>query len=371
MNFPFCPGKCHFCSFGSRLYDQPVVTRYIEALLRELKQYGETDPFRNREVSTVYLGGGTPTLNTEALPRLIHQLKRCFRLDPAAEISLEAHPADIRSERLNPLLEAGFNRISFGAQSFHGPDLEWMNRGHTVQDIYDACRQARKAGFENINIDLIYGFPGQTLEMWQENLVSAINLLPEHISIYGLTLEEKTYLDYLKKQGKFEESDDDLQAEMYLLAIRLLEEGGFRQYEVSNFAKPKFESRHNLHYWSEGDYLGIGSHAASYLAGTHSLNEGTVEGYIRKVNEKGTATNSSDTLDLEEQFKQALVFGLRKRSGVRFSDLRPEYSPYFGSTLPKLIELVQTGFLKRNLESYFSLTEKGLLFSDHVSMTLI
>ncbi|MBI1824455.1 MAG: radical SAM family heme chaperone HemW [Nitrospirae bacterium] len=371
LNFPFCPGKCHFCSFGSRMYHQPVVIRYLEAILSELSHYRHAVSIRNRVVSTIYIGGGTPTLISEDLPRLINEIRNQFDLEPAAEISLEAHPSGIQTDRLIPLIQAGFNRISLGVQSFHGPDLEWMNRGHTVQEIYSAFRQAREAGFENINIDLIYGLPGQTIEQWERNLYSAINLSPEHLSIYGLTVEEKTYLDYLKKQGKFEESEDDLQADMYLLALRMLDQEGYHQYEVSNFARPGFESRHNLHYWSEGDFLGIGSHAASYIAGVHSLNETTVEGYVRKVNEKGTAIEELEVLDPEGQFKQALVFGLRKKSGIKLSNLKPEYEPYFRAVLPRLFDLVETGFLKQSRDVHFSLTEKGLLFSDHVSMILI
>jgi oxygen-independent coproporphyrinogen-3 oxidase len=370
LNFPFCPNKCHFCSFGSRIFQQPVVSRYFEAVQKEIIHYGGNSSYRKRMVNTVYVGGGTPTLISEDLPLLIKTIKRHFQIDPSAEISLEAHPAGIRSERLIPLLHEGFNRISLGVQSFHDPDLEWMNRGHSVQEVYDAVHHVRQAGFKNLNLDLIYGFPGQTLSKWKKNLYSAVKLSPEHLSVYGLTLEEKTYLDYLKKQGRFEESDDELQAEMYQMALRVLRNEGFIQYEVSNFSKPGFESKHNLHYWTQGDFLGVGAHAASYYKGVHALNETSVEGYIRKVYENGTAVAESERLDLEGQFKEALVFGLRKSAGVRLSDLNSEYRPYFTLYLPRLAALSEEGFLKQDEDEYFSLTEKGLLFSDHISVTL-
>lgn len=370
INFPFCPNKCHFCSFGSRIFQQPAVSRYFKAVQSEISYYGGDATYRARKVSSVYVGGGTPTLSSEDLPLLLKTLKNYFLIASSAEISLEAHPSGLRSERLVPLLQEGFNRISLGVQSFHDPDLKWMNRGHSVQEVYEAVLQAREAGFKNMNLDLIYGFPGQTLSQWKENIYSAVKLSPEHLSVYGLTVEEKTYLDYLKKEGRFEEINDELQADMYQMAIRILEKEGFAQYEVSNFAKPGFESKHNLLYWTQGNFLGIGAHAASYEDGVHTLNDGTVEGYIRKVDQNGTAVVESERIDLEGQFKEALVFGLRKRTGIRLSELNPEYRRYFALYLTKLEALSKEGFLKQNGRESFSLTEKGVLFSDHISVTL-
>jgi len=336
-----------------------------------MSHYGQVSALKERVANTVYIGGGTPTLVSQELPLMIKNLRNQFQLDTFAEISLEAHPAGIQTEDLIPLLRAGFNRISLGIQSFHDSDLVYLNRGHTVQEAYEAFYHARHAGFKNISIDLIYGLPGQTISQWKDNIFSAVKLSPEHLSVYGLTLDDRTYFDYLKKQGKLEETEDELQAEMYLFARRELEKEGFIQYEVSNFAKPGFESQHNLYYWTQGDFLGLGAMAASFLKGVHSMNEKTVEGYIRKITAFGSAVEQSERLDLESQFKEALVFGLRKNTGVKLSELNPEYFSFIGSSLPKLLALCHEGFLKQVQEEHFILSEKGLLFSDHVSMTLI
>ena len=370
LNFPFCPVKCHFCSFGSKLFHPPTVSRYMKAIQRELIYYSKIPVYQEKVVNTVYIGGGTPTLVSEDLPELLKSIQNHFKLESSAEITVEAHPSGISSERLSGLVRGGFNRISFGVQSFLDSDLIRMNRGHSVQEVYDAYQHARQAGFKNINLDLIYGLPGQTLCQWEENLQSAIELSPEHLSVYGLTLEEKTYFYHMSRQGTFEEADDTIQAEMYQVAIQKLKREGFNQYEVSNFARPGHESRHNLHYWTQGNFLGLGAFASSYFEGVHTSNLSSVEGYLRKVDETGSAIEHSESLDLESRFKEALIFGLRKCAGISLSEFDPEYQTYFHRVLPKLIGLSRQGFLDHESENSFSLTENGLLFSDHVSMIL-
>ncbi|MHB8481268.1 MAG: radical SAM family heme chaperone HemW [Nitrospiria bacterium] len=370
LNFPFCPVKCHFCSFGSRLFHLPTVNRYFEAIQRELIHYSGILAYRERVVNTVYIGGGTPTLVSEGLPQLLKSVQNCFELDSAAEITVEAHPAGISSERLSGLVQGGFNRISFGVQSFRDSDLTLMNRGHSVQEVYEAYDYARGAGFKNINLDLIYGLPGQTLSQWEENLHSAINLSPEHLSVYGLTLEEKTYFYHLNQQGAFEEAEDEIQAEMYRMTLQMLKQAGFNQYEVSNFARAGFESRHNLHYWTQGNFLGLGASACSYFEGVHTSNISSVEGYLRKVAETGTTVEQTEVLDLGTRFKEALIFGLRKNAGIRLSSFDSGYQSFVEGYLPKLTGLSRQGFLKNVNDDSFSLTEKGLFYYDHISMTL-
>lgn len=370
LNFPFCPVKCHFCSFGSKLFQRTTVNRYMEAIKQELIQYSQIPAYQEKVVNTVYIGGGTPTLVSEDLPELIKCVQDHFHLGSSPEITVEAHPAGISTERLTRLVQGGFNRISFGAQSFHDDDLTRLNRGHSVQEVYEAYHHARQAGFGNINLDLIYGLPEQTLAQWQENLISAVKLSPEHLSIYGLTLEEKTYFYHLHQHGTFEEVEDEIQADMYRLGIQTLKTAGFNQYEVSNFAKPGFESRHNFHYWTQGNFLGLGAFASSYFEGVHSSNVPSVEGYLRKIEENGMAIEHAESLDVKTRFKEALIFGLRKNAGIRLSEFDPEYREFFNTYLPKLIGLSNEGFLKREDEEAFSLTETGLLYSDHISMTL-
>jgi oxygen-independent coproporphyrinogen-3 oxidase len=370
LNFPFCPVKCHYCSFGSRLFHRETVDRYMAALKKEIRHYGEDPLYRERGVDTVYLGGGTPTLIADELPGLLDEIKTHFQVAPSVETTLEAYPSGMSAESFSRLKEGGFNRISFGVQSFLDEDLTFFNRDHTAQDVYQAFNQARQAGFKNISLDLIYGPPGQTLARWEENLTLALDLEPEHLSVYGLTLEDKTYFDYLKDHGKFIEADDGLQGEMYLAALRRLKSRGYEQYEVSNFARSGFECRHNLYYWTQGNFLGLGATASSYIEGTHFSNISSIDGYIRKINEEGSAMEHSETLDPEGRFKEGLIFGLRKCSGITLSDFGPEYEDYLEKYRIKLKKLVGQGFLKNDHQDVFSLTDTGLLFSDHISMTL-
>lgn len=371
IQFPFCPTRCHFCSFGTHVYHAPSVNRYLDALKREIRFYGENPRLKEYEAETLYLGGGTPTLAPEEIPPLIEEIRRHFQVSPKAEISLEAHPGALSQKDLRIFRESGFNRLTLGVQSFSEEDLLAMNRGHGAEDSRRAYHQARSEGFENVALDLIYGMPGQTLGRWEEELEEAIGMGPEHLSVYGLTIEEDTVFHYLREKGKFKETDEETQAAMYLSARKKIRESGYRHYEISNYAREGFECRHNLLYWTQGEFLGLGASASSYLGETHFSNVESVDGYIRKVEMEGSGAESPERLAPEKQFREALVFGLRKCSGVRLSQMKAAYRPFFPAVLPMLSELSKEGFLQEEDCDLFHLSERGLLLADHVSQRLI
>jgi oxygen-independent coproporphyrinogen-3 oxidase len=370
LSFPFCPVKCHYCAFGTRLYSPNGVSRYGEGIRAELNMARRRPELGGRTVGSIYIGGGSPTLLPDELSNDLKQIKEHFDVRPDAEISLEAYPSGIHAENLAPLVKEGFNRISFGVQSFFDEDLVRMNRSHTAREVHDAIRESRDAGFWNLNLDLIYGLPGQTLRQWEENLRIALQISPEHLSVYGLTIEENTHLSFLEKRGRFRETDDELTAEMFETAISILRGAGYHHYEISNFARPGRESRHNLLYWTQGDFLGIGPGAASYLSGRHTLNEATLDGYLRKIHDGESPVAESETLTIESRLQDAIVFGLRKLSGVHLESMQEAYRSLMPGWIPRLDKLVDQGYLRKTGKSRFSLTEKGILFSDHVSMML-
>src|SRR5437660_4811349 len=268
LHVPFCDRRCHFCAFFSRARREDRVAAFVSDLLAEIQLHDRTNTLRGRTVETIYFGGGTPTtLSSGKLLSILEACRRTFVVDSAAEVSIEANPASVEEPFLRALRNGGFNRLSLGAQSFDDAELKAANTPHTVEQIERAVRAARRAGFANLNLDLIYGLAGQSLTRWLANLDAAITLAPEHLAFYGLTIEEGTQFHREVERGHLNLPDEDALADMYREGRNRLRAVGYLQYEVSNFARQGHACRHNLGYWTECEWLGLGHSALLNLDG--------------------------------------------------------------------------------------------------------
>jgi oxygen-independent coproporphyrinogen-3 oxidase len=283
LHIPFCRTKCNYCDFNTYAGIESLIPAYVDALVKEMEMWGRAAGPKSR-VDTVFLGGGTPSLlpvgDTDSI---LQTCATAFELSPGAEVTLESNPGDLNARLLEGLLAAGVNRLSIGVQSFNNADLVALTRRHSAAEAAQAFRMARDAGFDSINLDLMYGLPRQSLSDWEETLDEALGLSPRHLSLYALTLEEGTPLWKDVDTGAVPESDSDLAADMYLHAEDALRGAGFVHYEISNWAMPGYECRHNLTYWRNGSYLGLGAGAHSYYGGYRFSDERNPRRYIERV----------------------------------------------------------------------------------------
>lgn len=263
LHVPFCPSKCGYCDFNSFAMTGPIVGRTVDATVRQI----EHSPRRGRAAKTVFFGGGTPSLlSAHQLARLLEAVRQTHPWATDTEITIEANPGTLDVAKCEALLAAGFNRISIGGQSFQPQDLVRLGRAHDAYDVGRSFHAARRAGFRNVNLDLMFGLPGQSARAWKENLARAIELGPEHLSLYCLTIEPNTRFHRLAHSGLLDLPDDAAQVQMYDLAVRTAEEAGYHLYEISNFARPGYECQHNLCYWRGEEYLGYGPGAVGCFA---------------------------------------------------------------------------------------------------------
>ena len=366
-HFPFCQQRCHYCSFRSQAVGslpederEALFAEYLAAVRKEAELWQL--PLKP---TTLYLGGGTPSLLKLHLVPFLKVLKQRFGIGDHHEVTVEANPATVTGEELAALREAGANRLSLGLQSTHNNLLEACGRLHSFEDFLETWNAARRAGFENVSLDLIYGLPGQTLADWETTLADVLALRPEHISLYALTVEEGSRWEALP-QGAFP-PDEEVAAE-YELACELLEADGYLHYELSNWALPGKESRHNLLYWTGGDYLGLGAAAHSHLSGFRVWNSWPTSLYLEKVKKesrplayswalpfawgKWAATEGGEGLSLEDKRAEALILGLRLIRGVDETAFRARY-----------------GWSEKWDEEIGFLAEKGLVFTDPLRLS--
>jgi oxygen-independent coproporphyrinogen-3 oxidase len=293
VHIPFCTAKCTYCDFNSYAGQDSLMAPYAEAVSREAALWSPA--MRGRRVSTVFFGGGTPSLlPLEHMTTIVRAIREQFVFEDGAEVSLEANPGTVDAAHLRGLRDLGFNRISFGVQSFHDDELLSLDRIHTGSEVDDAYRWAREAGFDNVNLDLIYGLQGQDMAGWQENLERALAMGPEHLSLYALTLEDGTPMTRDVERGRIAGPDLDLQADMFEWSRERLRNAGFAHYEVSNWARESRECRHNLAYWHNETWLGLGAGAHSHLNDERFSDVANPRRYIELVNETWNAANGTE-----------------------------------------------------------------------------
>ena len=369
VHVPWCRHVCPYCDFNVYASAEPPEAPYVEALATELATRAQSAPWQGRTLRSVYLGGGTPSLlSVEAVAKVIDAAARAFGLAPGAEVSIEANPGGLAVERLSGYRGAGVTRLSLGAQSFTPTHLRTLGRDHTVEDIAAAVGAAREAGFDNVSLDLIFGVPGCTVTEWEADLAAALALRPPHVSAYSLTYEEATPFFAWRAKGRIASVGEDDEAAMAEATGDALEAAGLARYEISSWARPGYESRHNLAYWDGSDYLGIGAGAHSYAHapawGRRWSNERIPERYIAAV-DRGDAVASSETLSFDMAAAEFLFLGLRESDGVD-----PDvFARRFGRTLddvhPEIVGYRADGFLEERA-GRLALSERGLLVADSI-----
>ncbi len=369
LHVPFCRTRCHFCAFTLQIHREDRVQRYLDSLAREIQLHAEQRSLAGRRLDTVYFGGGTPTtLSAPQLLGILQQVRELFGLEDAVEISVEAHPDTVTEEGLRALAEAGVNRISFGAQSMNDDELLRIGRRTSSDRTQAAVAMARAAGFSNINLDLIYGVPGQALDGWLATLNDVLALEPTHLSCYALTVEEKTRLHVDVRRGDAAEPDASLQNDMEDAAADRLAKAGFTRYEISNYCRPGHACRHNLLYWQGHDYLGLGPSAQSYLDGRRFGNVESLDTYSSMLDAGRLPIAESETLSADQRLRERLVFGLRLIEGVDQILLRHE--PPDRAWQQTLDELTRRGLLEERA-GRLRLTDQGRRFADSVAVELL
>ena len=368
VHIPFCRSKCDYCDFyscavsGDQLEsEKEMMDAYLKALLRHFK---ETAPFaRSCQVDSIYIGGGTPSyFGEKRLRELLGQLMRRYHVSRDAEVTVECNPDTVNEKLMKTLVKAGVNRISLGVQSAVDGELRSIGRIHSFEQVKDAVRLAKAAKLTNISLDVIYGLPGQTVESLAHTLDAVMALEPAHISCYGLKVEEGTRLAQRVQQGEILPSDD-AQADMYLLAVSKLAQGGYRQYEISNFSRPGMQSRHNLKYWMGRDYLGFGPGAHSYFDGRRFSIIKDTAAYIRAMSNGGELLDENEVLDQRSKACEYLMLRLRTMRGIEEWEYRREFFMNFDPIERKLFELEVDGFVVRD-DRRWHLTPKGFLLSN-------
>lgn len=377
VHIPFCRKKCYYCDFNSYAGLEGLFQPYIEAMAREISYLAQ---FPEPEAGeTIYFGGGTPSLlSPELIGRVIESIKENFGLLSGAEITLEANPGTVARSSLEALLSMGVNRLSLGAQSFHEDELALLGRIHNSEEIKKAFQEAREAGFSNVNLDFIYGIPFQSLEKWRITLEKALELAPEHLSLYALTLEEGTSLAQKVALGEIPRPDEDLAADMYCLAEEMLEKAGYEHYEISNWAKPGFACRHNLRYWLNLPYLGFGAGAHSFRWGMRWHNILEPREYIRILSSPEIRGFPSpvacevETITLPVEMAETVILGLRLvKEGLSFEEFRRRFGRDFWEIYgPQAEELLELGLLERS-ERGIRLSPRGRLLGNEVFQRFI
>lgn len=363
FHIPFCKKRCNYCDFYKST-DLSFLNSYLKALKSELVE--RSNYLSDTEISTIYFGGGTPSLlSASDIEELISECKNLYNVNKGVEITLEANPDDLTFEYLNKIRNVGINRLSIGIQSFSDSDLQFMGRRHTSEQAINAVKDAQNVGFNNISVDLIYGIPGMSSDQWNNNLNEVFNLQIQHISAYHLTYHENTYLWNELQKGKIREIDEESSLIQFNQLIEQTLANGFIQYEVSNFAKEDFYSKHNSSYWKQIEYLGLGPSAHSYNGISRQWNISDVKKYIELISGK-QIYYEREILSVNDQFNDYIITSLRTIWGVNLDLIKQKYDDnYLQHTLD-----VSTGYINSSLvekiDNVIRLTKKGIFISDGI-----
>ena len=365
VHIPFCTQICYYCDFSKVFIKNQPVDSYLEHLLEEFQSYDI------QKLRTLYIGGGTPTaLSASQLEVLLNGLTKNLDLSALEELTIEANPGDLDADKIAVLKNSAVNRVSLGVQTFDDKMLKKIGRSHLEKDIYENIDRLKLAGFDNISIDLIYALPGQTMEQVKDNVAKAIGLDIPHMSLYSLILENHTVFMNRMRRGKLPLPKEELEAEMFEYIIAELERAGFEHYEISNFSKSGFESRHNLMYWDNAEYYGIGAGASGYVNGVRYKNHGPIRHYLSAV-EEGNARITEEHLSQKEQMEEEMFLGLRKKSGVSMARFEEKFGRTFDGLYGEIVrDLVQQGLMQIEGDRV-RMTKRGLFLGDTVAERFI
>lgn len=388
VHIPFCKTKCPYCDFNTYQGIEPLMGSYMEALAREIQLWGGT--LGSPKVNTIFFGGGTPSYaSLESTEGILGAIVSSFQVVPGAEITLEANPGDLNEPALARLLEIGVNRLSIGVQSLDDSLLALLGRRHTGSQAMEAYRLARQAGFRSVSLDLMYGLPYQSMAQWEDTIDKVLELRPLHLSLYCLTLEDGTPMEQQVHRGELPEPDPDLAADMYSHAQEVLGKGGYHQYEISNWTMPGFQCLHNMAYWLNGPYLGVGPGAHSCLMGHRFWNINSPKSYIQRVLEwESGGMVAADNLNADAlkglgpvegvesigpglAMAETMILGLRLLDGLSMADFQVRFGrgplELYG---PEIEELQQEGLLERS-NGLLRLTRRGCLLANQVFMRFL
>ena len=369
IHIPFCRSKCTYCDFYSLPgKNDHMMREFLRAITAHIKESGQLSP--GYRVDTIYFGGGTPSyLGARGLTRILNTIRKYFDVAPNAEITFEANPDSVTPWLLHRLRSEGFNRVSLGIQCDDDSILKTIGRPHNYAQAVKAVKQIRRAGYRNLSVDLMYGLPGQTLEMWQNTVERVLKLDPDHISCYGLKVEEGTPL--YAYQDSCNLPDDDAQADMYLAMVEIMRRTGYRQYEISNFAKREMASRHNLKYWNGGEYLGFGPGASSDFAGKRFSIDRDLKAYVQGIASGGQVLSDIQEIPPRERAGEYLMLRLRTSAGIS----REEYERRYLLNFEPLVDVLERACLRNlamsNGKGGYRLTPEGFLLSNSVISDLL
>ena len=390
IHIPFCKKKCNYCDFVSYAGCEGQISSYADALVNEIK--AKASQYRNRQITTIYIGGGTPSLlGTDQITKIVETLNKEFNIEgtherrkglflqkkirPITEFSIECNPGTVDREKLKTYRRLGINRLSMGLQSADNEDLKVLGRIHTFEDFVDSFEAAREAGFDNINVDLMQAIPGQTLMGWKRVLAMLCTFKPEHISAYSLIIEEGTEFKRLYDVGRLLLPDEDTERKIYHYTKEFLENTGYRRYEISNYAVPGYECRHNIGYWTRKDYLGLGLNASSMIDNIRWKNTAVLDRYLTAYTSLNLESDNADAekiieetepVSRKDQIEEFMFLGLRMTDGVS----REQYFEYFHQDMDILYgdeigHLKALGLLEEH-DSRLRLTDKGIDVSNTV-----
>ena len=369
IHVPFCRSKCQYCDFYSlATNDDHLMHSYMTAICTHIKEAVALAP--QYLVDTIYFGGGTPTFfGAAGMATILTAIRKSFDVSSEAEITFEANPDSVSDPLLRRLRNEGFNRVSLGIQCDNDEILRKIGRVHNYQQAVNAVKRIRKKGFRNLSVDLMYGLPGQTLDQWVATLENVLKLAPEHISCYGLKVEEGTPLYEIQDACNL--ADDDMQADMYLTAIQILRDHGYRQYEISNFSRKGRVSRHNLKYWTGSEYLGFGPNASSDFGGRRFTIIADLQGYIDGIKNGGQVLQDVQEVAPRERAGEYLMMRLRTTSGVDPWAYEQNYLLPFAPLEPAFIRCRENGLAEKTFDGRWRLTPKGFLVSNSIISDLL
>ena len=368
IHIPFCATKCYYCAFNTYTFHKEQAKAYLTALRTEMELYAaETDPLQ-----TIFIGGGTPSiLSANALAQLFTDIYQHFQITPDAEITIECNPGTVDAEKLRVMQDNGVNRLSFGLQAMQDETLKQLGRIHTVAEFLESYHLAREHRFKNINIDLIFALPDQTMEAWHHTLNEVIALEPEHISAYNLVMEETTPFYEWWQAGELHLPSEDIEADMFQYTIQTLTSHGYTHYEICNFAKPNHFARHNLVYWDNQPCIGLGVGACGYVNGVRYANIRGIAPYINKLSKRNKPITDTERLTGDAEKAETLMLALRKREGISLDAYQNRFNEdiqdVFGDTLKKWIDQE----LLERTPTHLRLTPRGLFLANEIFIELM
>ena len=371
IHIPFCEKRCIYCDFYTVAGQRNRIPDYLQALSREAELRSAESFWKSRKFSTIFFGGGTPSLlSPQQISEILDIAYSSFDFGDQVEITLEANPGTISPKRLADYRRAGINRLSLGIQSFDADELKMLDRIHSPEEAISCALAGRQVGFENLSFDFIFALPGQTLRKWEATLQQAVELNPNHISAYNLIVETGTPLDHQIRKGKINPLSENEEREFYEFTIDFLEAHGYRQYEISNFAQPEHEARHNIKYWDGSAYLGLGASAHSYDGKRRFWNVANLRKYLEALNANRLPEENYEKLSREQKMYETVFLGLRQNRGVHLKSFRKKFRVAFDQVFNgKMTELERAGFVVRD-DSYVKLSREGIFMCDEICARL-